>query len=198
MQEDIIRQNYQATRSERETANGHKAFTIWLTGFSGAGKSTIANATEQILIKSSVQAFVLDGDNVRLGLNSDLDFSRKGRKENIRRVSEVARLFNDAGMVVITAFISPYRSDRDLARTVIGVDRFIEVFIDASLQCCMSRDVKGLYEKAQQGLIPNFTGVSDAYEVPETPDIRLHTDVESIQESVDRLILLLKKRKLIP
>jgi adenylylsulfate kinase len=197
MQQDILSQEYKITRANRQVRNGHQAFTIWLTGLSGAGKSTIANAVEQNLFHSGIQTFVLDGDNVRLGLNKDLDFSREGRKENIRRVSEAAKLFNDAGLIVITAFISPYRSDRELAKNIIGADDFIEVFVDASLQRCMERDTKGLYKKAQQGLIPNFTGVNDTYEAPETPDLQLHTDNESIDESMNRLILLLKSRKLI-
>lgn len=196
--ENISFQHYKLARHEREQRNKHKAFTIWLTGLSGAGKSTVANVVEQHLFHMGVQTFVLDGDNVRMGLNKDLDFSREGRKENIRRISETAKLFNDAGVVLITAFISPYQSDRALAKEIIGEENFFEVYVDASLDCCIQRDTKGLYRKAQQGLIQNFTGVNDIYEPPAAPAIHLHTDRETVTESVDKLILQLKAYKLIP
>lgn len=195
--ETVSHQPYKLNRQLREQKNAHKAFTIWLTGLSGSGKSTIANAVEQLLFAQGIQCFVLDGDNVRMGLNRDLDFSREGRQENIRRISEVAKLFNDAGVVLITAFISPYHTDRALAKDIIGAQNYFEVYLDASVACCMQRDVKGLYKKAQQGLIENFTGVNDIYEVPASPALHLHTDTETVEESVNRLILQLKQNKLI-
>jgi len=194
----IIKQDYNITRTEREKKNGHKAFVIWLTGLSGSGKSTIANLLEQHFHGSGLSSYVLDGDNIRHGLNKDLDFSKEGRKENIRRVAEVARLLCDAGIITITAFISPYLADRETAKQIIGKDSFIEVFVDASLQSCINRDIKGLYAKAQEGLIPNFTGISDVYEAPVEPAIHLHTDVEKPFESVEKLISWLKQRNFIP
>lgn len=195
--ENISYQPYKLDRGQREQKNGYKAFTVWLTGLSGAGKSTIANSLEQILFSQGIQSFVLDGDNMRMGLNKDLDFSREGRKENIRRISEVARLFNEAGIVIITAFISPYHSDRMMARDIIGTAQYFEAYVDAPVECCMQRDVKGLYKKAQQGLISNFTGVNDVYEIPDSPDMHLYTAHETVEESVNKLILQLKQYNLI-
>lgn len=193
-----ITRTYMELQYQREGTSEGRIFTIWLTGLSGAGKSTIANLTEKFLLDSGICTFILDGDHVRTGLCADLDFSREGRKENIRRVSEVAKLFNQAGIVVITAFISPFVADREQAKSIIGVDRFLEVFVDAPLECCMQRDVKGLYEKARIGLISSFTGVSDVYEPPQSPDIRLFTEKEAPEKSVNKLILKLRENKMIP
>lgn len=175
------------TNVEKETRNGHSACIIWLTGLSGAGKSTIAANTEKELFALGIYTHILDGDNLRTGISNGLSFSPDGRSENIRRTSEVAKLFNDAGIVVITALISPYTKDRDMARAIIGIDRFIEVFVDAPIDCCIVRDPKGLYKKAIAGTIPVFTGISDVYEHPEHPALHLHTQISSITECVRTL-----------
>jgi adenylylsulfate kinase len=187
----ITPQSYTITKKEREAANSQKAFVLWLTGLSGAGKSTIADLTEQLLFSKNARVYVLDGDNIRNGISKDLGFSREDRLENIRRVAEIARLFCDAGLIVIAAFISPYDADRQLARTIIGKEHFVEVYVEAPLEECMRRDVKGLYVKAKEGLIKNFTGISDVYEIPKQPDIVLNTCTNSPQASVEKLILWL-------
>jgi adenylyl-sulfate kinase len=184
----IKQQLYNITRQQRETKNGHQSFVVWFTGLSGSGKSTLANLVEEHLFKNGMQVYVLDGDNIRSGINKDLDFSKEGRKENIRRVAEIARLFCDAGTIVMAAFISPFEDDRNMAKAIIGPDSFIEVFADAPVACCTKRDVKGFYKKAGLGEIKNFTGVSDAYEPPAMPAIHLHTDRETPQQSSGRII----------
>ena len=160
---------------------------IWFTGLSGSGKSTISNALEVALHQRGLRTYTLDGDNIRLGLNKDLGFTETDRVENIRRVAEVAKLMADAGLVVMTAFISPYRQDRAMARELIGADRFIEVFLDTPLHICESRDVKGLYAKARQGSIPNFTGVNSPYEEPSAPDILINTQQMNQAQCVEIL-----------
>ena len=160
--------------------------TVWLTGLSGSGKSTIAFGFEQRLKAAGYVCYVLDGDCLRKGLNRDLGFSPDDRRENIRRVAEVARMFNEAGLIVIVAFIAPYRDDRRRAREVIGQDRFIEVHVNAPLEVCEQRDPKGLYRKARAGLIPDFTGISAPYEVPQDPALRLDTAQETAEASVVR------------
>lgn len=167
---------------------------IWLTGLSGAGKSTIANALEVALTDRGRHTYLLDGDNVRLGLCQDLGFSDADREENIRRISEVARLFLDAGLIVITAFISPFLRDRALAKSVIGDKNFIEVFIDTPLTECERRDPKGLYKKAREGLIKNFTGIDSAYETPVTPSVRVNTLEEDLDAIVMRIIEILEEK----
>lgn len=167
---------------------------IWLTGLSGSGKSTLALRLEHYLFHKGYKVYLLDGDNVRSGLNSDLGFSAEDRRENVRRVSEVARLMLDAGLVVICAFISPYAEERELARKTVGADRFTEVYINCPLHVCEQRDTKGLYAKARQGLIPDFTGVSAPYEVPAEPDVEVQTAEESIEDSLCRLIGFVEPR----
>lgn len=173
--------------SDREFLLGQRGATFWLTGLSGSGKSTLAKAFEKRLIEAGHPAYILDGDTIRHGLNRDLGFSAADRAENIRRISEVAKLFNDAGIIVITAFISPYRADRAQAREIIGAERFAEVFVDAPLEVCESRDPKGLYKKARAGEIPAFTGISDPYEAPEKPELHLRTNEQSVEQLVDHL-----------
>jgi len=173
---------------------GHAPVTIWLTGLSGSGKSTIAFELERRLLDAGHAAFVLDGDNVRHGLNRDLGFSPDHRKENIRRIAEVAKLMNDAGMIVITAFISPYREDRTIARAIIGSDRFIETYLAADLTTCERRDPKGLYAKARAGAIAEFTGVSAPYEVPENAELRLESGARSVDEVVGQVFDAVAKR----
>ena len=183
---NITAVRHRVTPAERWRANGHKGGVLWFTGLSGAGKTTLALETEKRLFERGWRAYVLDGDNVRHGLSADLGFSPEDREENIRRIGEVAALFAEAGLIVISAFISPYRRDRGLARAAAG-DAFHEVFVDASLAVCESRDPKGLYEKARAGEIPEFTGISAPYEAPERPELTIDTDTLEIAESVDRL-----------
>lgn len=173
---------------------GQEPLTIWLTGFSGAGKSTLGFALEGALIEQGYLCFVLDGDNVRHGLNRDLGFSTSDRQENIRRIAEVAKLMNSAGLIVISSFISPYREDREAARQIIGKEFFREVYVSTSLDECERRDVKGLYQKARAGIIQDFTGISAPYEPPLKPDLEVETTLLDIDESVRRLLLLINDK----
>jgi adenylylsulfate kinase len=176
------------SRQEREKQNEHRSCIIWLTGLSGAGKSTLAQALDQYLFQHGMQSFVLDGDNVRHGLCGDLGFSNNDRVENIRRVGEVAKLFLDAGVIVITAFISPFRQDRARVRALVSDQDFIEVYCRCPLDVCEKRDVKGLYKKARSGAIANFTGLTSPYEEPETPEIVVNTSEQPIEECVGVII----------
>ncbi len=176
---------------EREQRLGQRGVTVWFTGLSASGKSTIAGELERRLFDDGHLVYWLDGDNVRTGINADLGFSAEDRTENIRRIAEAARLFNDAGMLVVAAFISPSSADRMNARKVIGDDRFYEVYLDAPLDVCEARDPKGLYRKAREGIIPEFTGVSAPYEAPVEPALTLNTATKSINECVEALISLL-------
>ena len=182
----------QVGRADREKLLGQKGATIWLTGLSGSGKSTIAVAAEQALIQRGRLAYVLDGDNVRHGLNKNLGFSPEDRTENIRRIGEVAKLFTDAGVIVFSSFISPYRADRDAVREIMGAGDFIEVHVDASVETCEGRDVKGLYAKARAGEIPEFTGISAPYEAPEKPELVVDTNGQSVEESVAAVVAYLE------
>jgi adenylyl-sulfate kinase len=180
--------------AERARVLGQLPATVWLTGLSGSGKSTVAFALEKQLIDCGHLTYVLDGDNVRHGLNRDLGFSAEDRTENIRRIAEVARLFNDAGLFVIAAFISPYREDRAAARKIIGPEQFIETYLCAGLEVCEQRDPKGLYKKAREGAIPDFTGVTAPYEPPEFPEMTLDTGRSSVEESVASIMEILVPR----
>ena len=175
-------------RAEREKRMGQRGATIWLTGLSGSGKSTIAVAAERALVDRGHAAYVLDGDNIRHGLNKNLGFSPEDRTENIRRIGEVAKLMTDAGLFVFTSFISPYRSDRDAVRALMRDGDFIEVYVSAPLDTCEGRDVKGLYKKARAGQIPEFTGISAPYEAPERPELVVHTDRQTVEESVAQVV----------
>jgi adenylylsulfate kinase len=179
-------------RRDREALLGQRGATIWLTGLSGSGKSTVAVAAEAALVESGRLAYVLDGDNIRHGLNKNLGFSPEDRTENIRRIAEVAKLFTDAGVLVLTSFISPYRADRDAARALHAPGDFIEVYVKAPLEVCEVRDPKGLYQKARAGEIPEFTGISAPYEAPEKPELVLDTSVLSVAESVATLLRYLE------
>ncbi|WP_281170177.1 adenylyl-sulfate kinase [Carboxydothermus ferrireducens] len=181
------------TAEDREKLLGQKGVVIWLTGLSGSGKSTIARELEAVLYREGKLAYVLDGDNIRMGLNKDLGFSEKDRQENIRRIGEVAKLFVDAGIIVITAFISPFRADRDKVRSLLPEGKFIEVFVDCPLEVCEARDVKGLYQKAREGKIPEFTGITSPYEPPVKPEITLKTAEQSLEECVDIILTYLRK-----
>ena len=185
------------TRAIREAQNGHRGAIIWLTGLSGAGKSTLAHAVEDKLHQMGCRTFVMDGDNVRHGLCADLGFSRQDRKENIRRIGEVAKLFMEAGVIVLTAFISPYREDREQVRGMVEHGNFIEIYCDCSVEICESRDVKGLYEKARNGQISEFTGITSPYESPINPELILNTASQDISASVKSVIDALTIAKLI-
>lgn len=180
-------------RSDREQLNGHRAAVLWFTGLSGSGKSTLAHAVENALFERGCRTYVLDGDNVRHGLNKDLGFSPEDREENIRRIGEVAGLFTDAGVIVLTAFISPYRADRDKARGIVG-DSFIEVYTKCALEVCEERDPKGLYKKARAGQIPEFTGISAPYEEPGNAELVIDTGALSLEESVAKVFECLEAR----
>ena len=186
-QTNLTWQNMEVTRENREERLGQKAVTIWLTGLSGAGKSTLANEVEKRLFARGKYTMLLDGDNVRMGLNQNLGFSEEDRVENIRRIAEVSKLMNDAGLIVLTSFISPFRQDRRNAKNIIG-ERFVEVYISTPLEECEKRDVKGLYKKARNGEISNFTGITSPYEVPEHPDITVDTSKYSLEECVDIIL----------
>ena len=190
---NIVWHNQSITKEKRLTLLNQKPCILWFTGLSGSGKSTIANAVELELFKRGRKTYLLDGDNVRHGLNKDLGFSEQDRIENIRRIGEVAKLFVDSGLIVLSAFISPFKSDRQIARSLVKYDEFIEVFIDTPLEVCEQRDPKGLYKKARDGAIKNFTGISSPYEAPEDPQIHIKTDEHSIEECVDIVINYLIK-----
>jgi adenylylsulfate kinase len=184
----------QVGRQERQKLLQQRGATIWLTGLSGSGKSTVAVTTEAALIERGHLAYVLDGDNVRHGLNKNLGFSPEDRTENIRRIGEVAKLFTDSGVLVFTSFISPYRADRDAARALFGEGDFIEIYLAASVETCEGRDPKGLYQKARDGKIPEFTGISAPYEAPENPEMVLDTGTLSVRECVARIIDYLEEK----
>jgi adenylylsulfate kinase len=185
-------------RNDRERLNGHCSFTLWFTGLPSSGKSTLAVATEKVLYGKGCLTYILDGDNVRHGLNKNLGFSPEDREENIRRLAEVAKLFRDAGVINLTAFISPYKKERDFARSLSKGDDFIEIFVDCPIDVCEQRDPKGLYKKAREGLIKEYTGVTAPYEKPKNPEIHLHSEKMSIDECVSATINYLVKQGLIP
>jgi len=188
MNENLIRHTHPIGKSDRLKNNGHQAKVIWLVGLSGSGKSTLAGNIEAILHQKGYKTYLLDGDNVRLGLNNDLGFSSTDRTENIRRIAEVARLFNEAGIIVLSAFISPLAADRAQAQRLIGSENFIEIFIDCPLHVCEKRDVKGLYAKARKGLIPNFTGIDAPFENPKQPDLTVNTETDPPELSLKKLL----------
>jgi len=181
------------TRADRERANGHKSAVLWFTGLSASGKSTLAHAVENALFERHCRTYVLDGDNIRHGLNKDLGFSPEDREENIRRIGEVAKLFADAGVIAMTAFISPYRADRAKARAI-SADSFIEVYVKCDLEVCEERDPKGLYKKARAGQIAEFTGISAPYEEPENPELVVDTSHESLEASAAKVLAYLEQR----
>jgi len=184
--------SHKINRIDRERIKNQKSCVLWLTGLSGSGKSTIANELEKKLNEMGYHTYLLDGDNIRTGLNKDLGFSKEDRKENIRRIAEVAKLFVDAGLITITAFISPFRKDREMAKEIIGEEDFIEVFVDTPLEECIKRDPKGLYKKALKGEIKDFTGIDSPYERPEKPDIHIKTEKMGVEECVEEIIVYLR------
>ena len=194
MKENIIPHNYQVDKTDRNKLNGHQSFLIWFTGLSGSGKSTIANALESRLFEKKIKTYTLDGDNIRKGINNDLSFSPEDRTENIRRIAEISKLFVDAGIVVLAAFVSPYRKDRHAIKNIVGKNNFVEVYINTSVEECEKRDVKGLYKKARMGEIKDFTGVNAPYESPESPDIEINTEQLTVEQSVTKIIKVINKK----
>ena len=194
---NTIYHNATVTREKRNQLNNHKSIIIWFTGLSGSGKSTLAHSVEEELYKLNCRTFVLDGDNVRHGLSSNLTFRNNDRKENIRRIGEVAKLMMEAGVIAITAFISPFKKDRNLVRQLISQGDFIEIYCKASLEVCESRDVKGLYKRARAGEVKNYTGIDSPYEAPDNPELVIDTDSESLEESVTKVIDFLKSKEII-
>jgi len=194
---NIVWQPTKVTKEDRRRLNGHGSCVLWFTGLSGSGKSTLATEVEKELYQRGVRTYVLDGDNIRHGLNRDLGFGKDDRKENIRRIGEVAKLFVDAGIVTLTAFISPYREDRDMVRALFGQGEFIEIYVKCSLEECERRDPKGLYQKARRGEIRDFTGISAPYEEPVSPEMVVETERETVKESVDKVLDFLSSRGLL-
>ncbi|APY08472.1 adenylyl-sulfate kinase [Winogradskyella sp. J14-2] len=187
MKDNITPHNYQISVRDRRERNGHNSFLLWFTGLSGSGKSTIANVVEQKLFKEGIKTYTLDGDNMRKGINGDLTFSPEDRTENIRRIAEVANLMIDAGLVILAAFVSPYKKDRENIRSIVKDVNFVEIFVNTSVEECERRDVKGLYKKARAGEIKNMTGISAPYEAPENPDIEIRTENESVESAAQRI-----------
>lgn len=194
---NVVWHHATVTRARRELQNSHRGAIIWFTGYSGSGKSTLAHAAEEALHQRGCRTFVLDGDNVRHGLCGDLSFSVEDRQENIRRIGEVAKLFMEAGVIVLTAFISPYRAERERVRGMVGHDDFIEIFCDTPLEICESRDVKGMYKKARAGEIAEFTGISSPYEAPENPELAVNTGTVELDACVQQVIGEMMERNII-
>ena len=194
---NIVWEKSLITRQDRETQNGHKSFVLWFTGLSGSGKSTLAHAVEKKLHEKGCRTFVLDGDNVRHGLSSNLSFSEDDRKENIRRIGEAAKLMTEAGIIVLTAFISPFRTDREMVRGLFPHAEFIEVYCNASLEVCERRDVKGLYKRARAGEIKNYTGIDSPYEAPINPEISVASGSDELGLCVEQILKTLRTKGLI-
>ncbi|AGK52481.1 adenylyl-sulfate kinase [Bacillus sp. 1NLA3E] len=195
--ENIIWHNTTISKKDRHRLNGHKSCVLWFTGLSGSGKSTLANAVDQELFRNGLRSFVLDGDNIRHGLNRDLSFHKLDRKENIRRIGEVAKLFVESGQIVSSAFISPFREDRDLVRGMFGGNEFIEIYCNCPIHICENRDPKGLYKKARKGEIHDFTGISSPYEAPLSPEIIIETSNTSIDQSVKKIFSFLQAKRIL-
>ncbi|MBF0428350.1 MAG: adenylyl-sulfate kinase [Magnetococcales bacterium] len=191
---NAVWQAVNVSRQDREKMNGHRGIILWFTGLSGSGKSTLIHELEKIFFAANRHTYALDGDNVRHGLCGDLGFSNEDRVENIRRIGEVAKLMLDAGLIVLCGFISPFGADRQRVRGLVGADDFVEVYCRCSLEVCEDRDVKGLYRKARAGVIPEFTGITSPYEVPESPELILDTGTESIDACVQQVLALLANR----
>ncbi len=196
-QKFIIPHEGNIKKEDRQKLKGHKSAILWFTGLSGSGKSTVAHKVEERLFERGIHTYVLDGDNIRTGLNKDLGFSAEDREENIRRIGEVAKLFVDAGIIVLSAFISPYIKDRETVRNLVDKGEFIEIYVKCPIEICEQRDVKGLYKKAREGVIKNFTGIDDPYEEPLNPEIVVETDKETLEESVNKIIKYLEENKYI-
>jgi len=194
---NVIKHRATVNRNRREQQNKHKSVIIWFTGLSGSGKSTLAHVVEERLHQAGCRTFVFDGDNVRHGLCANLSFSKEDRHENIRRIGEMAKLFTEAGVIALTAFISPFKADRDRVRALVSENDFIEIYCNSPLEVCEQRDVKGLYKKARAGEIKNYTGISSPYEKPEHPDLELDTAGETVENNVEIVLDYLEKRRII-
>jgi adenylylsulfate kinase len=192
-QANLFYQAGKVTRKQREMVNQNAAFTLWFTGLSAAGKSTIAAELDSWFFENNYHSYVLDGDNTRIGINKDLSFSREDRGENIRRVAEICKLFNDAGIICIASFISPFADDRQKARDIIGTDSFVETFIDTPIEICKQRDQKGLYKLAESGKLGNFTGISSPFDLPLNPDIHIKTDSKLVDKCVAEIVIALAR-----
>ena len=189
-----VTQNYKITKIQRELLHGHKAYLLWFTGLSGSGKSTLANLVEMELHKKGLSTYILDGDNVRQGINKDLSFSHQDRSENIRRIAEISTLMLDAGVLTLAAFVSPYIKDREAVKQIVGQDNVLEIYVNTSLAACERRDVKGLYKKARAGEIKNMTGISAPYQEPLNPDLEVVTDGQPIEKSVKTILEFINKK----
>lgn len=194
---NVVWHHATVTRQRREELNGHRGAVLWFTGLSASGKSTLAHAVEEALHQKGCRTFVLDGDNVRHGLNRDLGFSMEDRDENLRRVGETAKLFLEAGTIVMAAFISPLRSERERLRTLVPHGDFLEIYCEAPIEICEQRDPKGMYEKARKGEIKEFTGISSPYEPPEKPELKVPTGYQSLEKSVEQVLALLRSRQVV-
>ncbi|MEO8664077.1 MAG: adenylyl-sulfate kinase [Ignavibacteria bacterium] len=190
----VIPQDHKIKREDRNNILGNRSFVIWFTGLSGSGKSTLADCLEQKLYENGILTYILDGDNVRTGINKDLDFSETGRKENIRRIGEVVKFMTDAGVVVLTAFISPFIEDRDSVRKLLGSDSFFEIYVKCDLSVCEKRDVKGLYSKARSGEVKSFTGIDSPYQEPLDPEFIIDTSENSVEDSVEKIYRFIKEK----
>jgi adenylylsulfate kinase len=189
-----VKHEYKTTKNQREQLHGHKAYLLWFTGLSGSGKSTLANLVEVALHNKGLSTYILDGDNIRQGINKDLSFAPEDRTENIRRIAEISNLMLDAGVLTLAAFVSPYIKDREEVKQIVGADGFIEIYVNTSLEECERRDVKGLYKKARAGEIKNMTGISAPYEAPTNPDFEIITDGQSIEDSVKEVLTFLNNK----
>jgi adenylylsulfate kinase len=194
MANNIVRHEYTVSKANREQVNGHRAFVLWFTGLSGSGKSTIANAVEHELFKKGLHTYSLDGDNIRSGINKGLGFSEEDRTENLRRIAEAARLFVDAGIITLAAFISPTQKDRAMVKEIVSEENFYEIFIDTPLEVCEERDPKGLYKKARAGEIKDFTGIDAPYEPPINPDLLIQTAENSLESCVKKVIIFVEQK----
>jgi adenylyl-sulfate kinase len=194
MENNLFKQNFKNTRENREKILDQKGKVLFFTGLSGSGKSAIANAVQQLLYNDGFKTYILDGDNIRMGLNSNLSFEKKDREENIRRISEVSKLFADSGLIVLTSFISPYKETREKSREIIG-DDYIEIYVDTNLETCIRRDIKGLYQKAIDGEIKDFTGINDNYDIPENPDIIVDGNKDGEENILDCAFQIYNKIK---
>jgi len=190
---NVKKQEYQITRELRAQKKGHKALVLWFVGLSGSGKSTVSDALEQFLFEQQLDTYTLDGDNIRMGINNDLGFTETDRSENIRRIAEIGKLFTHSGTIVLTAFITPLASDRERAREILGED-YVEIYVNCPIEVCEARDVKGLYARARNGEIPNFTGISAPFEAPEHPDIEIKTNEQSVAACVEQIWNVIKDK----